>query len=216
MVLLSFLFIISGSLKLTNAKKQNDYLYKALSTALNNNSQIIIKINNIDKTSIYLPKIIDFVKAKNQVELRKMFDSSKMEILLISNTLLDVKKSKLRRAYHIKNFEKICKTRTSTKRHNGKKYTARWNAVLRCRFSYNGNNYKLGTIYETTVDLNNYFVGVDLNYGNMTYVSTPKAKKLDDYRLKVTASYNLEARSIYLLQDNIDFGRFTEEEIAES
>lgn len=45
-VLLSFLFIISGSLKLTNAKKQNDYLYKALSTALNNNSQIIIKINN--------------------------------------------------------------------------------------------------------------------------------------------------------------------------
>ena len=45
-VLLSFLFIISGSLKITNAKKQNDYLYKALLTALNNNSQIIIKINN--------------------------------------------------------------------------------------------------------------------------------------------------------------------------
>lgn len=208
-ILVSFM-LLSTSVINGKALNKNSMLYNYLIQEENTDRSILIKRNGKDVTIKYLPILNDLIKKK---ETSKISDFVRDVHIII----FEKKSSQMKRAYHVIKRTEICPRRTKTVTRYGKKVTASWQAVLECRFSYNGNNYKIGTVYETSVSLLYDTVGEFLDLAYLTNVSTPKGVVSNDgYSISIKGSYNLEAKLIGLMGPMIDFGRYTEKAVVEA
>lgn len=128
--------------------------------------QIILLKDEKDVTSSYLTQVEGFYQENNENLLGDYLDDHHLDMVVIE------------RANSVKSISKRCALKTAKKTINGKTYTFKWNVVLKCKFSYNPNTYKIGRIYETTIGL--YSKNICDGATNVTISGTPSTSLSSD------------------------------------
>lgn len=101
--------------------------------------QIILMHNELDVTNMY----IDQVSKLKGTKLNDYLDRNHLDMIAIT------------KVNSVKTVTKRCSLRTVNKRIEGNMYTFKWNTVIKCKFSYNPSTYKIGNIYETSINIYN-------------------------------------------------------------
>ena len=101
--------------------------------------QIILMHNELDVTNLY----IDQVSKLKGTKLNDYLDRNHLDIIAIT------------KVNSVKTVTKRCSLRTVNKKIEGNMYTFKWNTVIKCKFSYNPSTYKIGNIYETSINIYN-------------------------------------------------------------
>lgn len=114
----------------------------------------------------------------------------------------------------VKTTNKSCSQRSVTKKIDGKNYTFKWNIVFSVKYSYNPSTYKIGTIYSTSIHLDNQknlYSG--FSTPKITNLYNPKAiKSADGLSIKVTAKYELKVQQ-NISYKNISLGIYEDQTI---
>lgn len=101
--------------------------------------QIILMHNELDVTNLY----IDQVSKLKGTKLNDYLDRNHLDMIAIT------------KVNSVKTVTKRCSLRTVNKKIEGNMYTFKWNTVIKCKFSYNPSTYKIGNIYETSINIYN-------------------------------------------------------------
>ncbi|WP_033163567.1 hypothetical protein [Sharpea azabuensis] len=166
------------------------------------------KVNILEENNLK-----QLVAEKKFIELKKEIIEKNITIEIIEHGLSEPESKK---SYNIATFHKLY-PHTSSRYSKGHKYTAKWIAIMECKFSYNSNNYTIGTIYDTSIRLQDYFVGAGLDFANLSNVHTPKAtKSADGLSVNIKATYDLEAQVESFPFEILDFGTYTEKGVGKA
>lgn len=139
--------------------------------------QIILMHNEFDVTNLY----IDQVSKLKGTKLNDYLDRNHLDMIAIT------------KVNSVKTVTKRCSLRTVNKKIEGNMYTFKWNTVIKCKFSYNPSTYKIGNIYETSINIYDKNICKGFSYANLK--GEPSfSKSADNLSILLTAKYTITTR----------------------